>query len=362
MLSWEDSNGIESGRPQTSRRDRKVCDPLLRYHPTAAWTPKQLLPVADCYGEHALIIRMRVLTHQMLMPTRINAATSAIRRSWPQLNIARDRLAQKGVPVHASLSRRLICVHWRRLFQRMSATTRGGLNSRDRLATAGLDLFLDLGAQFMQPFGHPSVRLHAPAGLRQDRALRNDFGNAGLDERLRALDFIRKRETNAAWKLMRGALPQGDDSSNPSPMPRWRDFTVDKVEVVTWGLIGRGAAAISERLVADVGLSPARWSLLLDRIGDLAPDPEAALLALEAAEPRITDKADRAVFWDKLRRVLHHHREFPDAEWPLADVVLDRLEVVYDRFAPADRLRSSSHRQGARYPRRQLRIGGLSAR
>ena len=161
---------------------------------------------------------------------------------------------------------------------------------------------------------------------------------ATLDQRLRALDLVRKWETNAAWKLMLGILPKGHDVSTPSPMPRWRDFTVEKVEDVTWGLIRRGAAAISERLVVDAGVSPARWSLLLDHIGDLAPDPEAGLLALEAAEPRITDKADRAVFWDKLRRVLHHHREFPDAEWSLPDAVLDRLEAVYHRFEPTDRL------------------------
>ena len=161
---------------------------------------------------------------------------------------------------------------------------------------------------------------------------------ATLDERLRALDLIRKRESNAAWKLMLGILPRGHDTSTPSPMPRWRDFTVDKVETVTWALIGRGAAAISERLLAGVGLSPARWSLLLDRLGNLAPGPEPALAALEATEPRITDKADRTIFWDKLRRVLHHHRQFPDAEWSLPDAVLDRLEAIYNRFAPADPL------------------------
>ncbi len=165
---------------------------------------------------------------------------------------------------------------------------------------------------------------------------------ATLDERLRALDLIRKRESNAAWKLMLGILPRGHDTSSPSPMPRWRDFTVDKVETVTRGLIGRGAAAISERLLADVGLSPERWSLLLDRLGDLAPDPAAALVALEAAEPRITDKDDRATFWDKLRRALHDHRQFPDAEWSLPAAVLDRLEAVYDRFAPTDPLKRTA--------------------
>nr|WP_192355983.1 helix-turn-helix transcriptional regulator [Mesorhizobium mediterraneum] len=159
---------------------------------------------------------------------------------------------------------------------------------------------------------------------------------ATLDQRLRALDLIRKQETDAAWKLMLAILPQGHDSSSPTHMPRWRDFTVDRVETVTWALIGRGAAAVSERLISDVGLSSVRWSNLLNRLGDLAPDPEPALVALEAAEPRFTEKADRLAFWEKLRGVLHHHRQFPDAEWSLPDIVLDRLESIYDRFAPTD--------------------------
>jgi hypothetical protein len=161
---------------------------------------------------------------------------------------------------------------------------------------------------------------------------------ATLDQRLRALDLIRKREPNAAWKMMLGTLPQGHDTLTPSPLPRWRDFTVDKVEAVTWGLVGRAAAAISERLLADVGLTPERWLVLLDRLGDLAPDASAALMALEAAEPQITDKADRATLWNKLRGVLHHHRQHPDAEWSLPAAVLGRLEALYHLFAPIDPL------------------------
>jgi transcriptional regulator with XRE-family HTH domain len=161
---------------------------------------------------------------------------------------------------------------------------------------------------------------------------------ASLDERLRALDLIRKRESHAAWKLMLGILPSGHDTSTPSPMPRWRDFSVDRVEPVTWALVGRGTAAVSERLLADVGLSPTRWEMLLDRIGDLAPGPEALLDTLEASEPRISGKNDRAVIWNKLRGVLHHNRQFADAEWSLPAHVLDRLEAVYDRFAPDDPL------------------------
>jgi transcriptional regulator with XRE-family HTH domain len=161
---------------------------------------------------------------------------------------------------------------------------------------------------------------------------------ASLDERLKAIDLIRRRESNPAWRLMLGLLPRGHDTSGYSPMPRWRDFSVDRIETVTWAVISRGAAEITNRLLEDVGLNPVRWSLLLDRFADLAPAPTVGLPVLDAAEPRITDRKDRLAIWNELRRVLHHHRQFPDADWSMAKEVLDRLSVAYERFAPTDLL------------------------
>lgn len=160
---------------------------------------------------------------------------------------------------------------------------------------------------------------------------------APLDQRLGALDFIRRREPDAAWKLMLRILPRGHDSLSPSPPPRWRDYSVDQVEVVTHGLIGRGAAAISERLLADAGSSGKRWTELLEHLAGL-PNLQAGLAALERAESSITDDANRDKLWKKLRQLLHHHRSFPDAEWSMSGDLLDQLEKIYDRFAPVDSL------------------------
>lgn len=185
----------------------------------------------------------------------------------------------------------------------------------------------------------PRRYVNGPArSLRAIHLLWNPQTFANLDDRLRALDLVRKQESDAAWKLMMGVLPRGHDTVIPSPMPRWRDYSVDRVESVTWGVMQRGARAISERLLVDVGTSPERWMQLVDRMGDMAPGPEAVIEALRAVEPNIHDKADRTRFWSKLRQVLHHNRQFPDAEWRLPDAVLNQIEVIYERFAPADPL------------------------
>lgn len=157
---------------------------------------------------------------------------------------------------------------------------------------------------------------------------------ATLDQRLRALDLIRKNESDAAWKLMIGLLPSGHGIVVHSSMPRWRDLTVDRVEPVTWGLLARATEALTQRLLADVGTNVARWSQLLDRLASLAPGPEVGIAALEEAEPTIADKNDRTVLWANLRRTLHQHREFPSAKMPVG--ALARLDVTYERLAPTD--------------------------
>jgi hypothetical protein len=189
----------------------------------------------------------------------------------------------------------------------------------------------------------PRRHSNGPAeSLRAIHLLWNPQTFATLDQRLRALDAVRKHEPDAAWKLMLSVLPKGHDSISPSPLPRWRDFSVDQMEEVTWALVHRGALQVSERLLEDVGLGSARWTALLDRLDDLVPGPEGALEAFAAAEPRITDLGERNILWDKLREVLHHHRQFPDAEWSLPTPVLDRLAAFYAQFAPSDALQRTA--------------------
>ena len=160
-----------------------------------------------------------------------------------------------------------------------------------------------------------------------------------MDQRFRALDLVRKYEPEAAWKLMLGILPKGHDSVSPSAQPRWRDFTAEKTESVTWPLIHRGADDISRRLLEDAQLDAERWTDLLERLGDLTPDSIDALDALDVAETLIKDEPDRALVWDNLRRLLHDNRQFLDAEWALPEKILDRLEDIYERFAPIDPLK-----------------------
>jgi transcriptional regulator with XRE-family HTH domain len=159
--------------------------------------------------------------------------------------------------------------------------------------------------------------------------------NANLDQRLRVLDRLRKSHPNQAWKLMLGILPSGYDSLSPASTTRWRDLTTDNTEVVTYPLAERGAKAVAERLLADAGADVNRWITLLDRWANL-PNRAAAFQKLSNTLQNIRDDKDRTALWSRLRRLLHHHREFPDANWVLPESELTELEGIYNALAPAD--------------------------
>ncbi len=161
--------------------------------------------------------------------------------------------------------------------------------------------------------------------------------NATLAERLRVLDRIRKYEPSAAWNLMLSILPRGYDTAQPTPKPRWRDFTVENVEVVTHGLILDGAIELSKRLVQDAQLDPQRWAELVGHIPNLTPEwRRKTLTALSSASQSMPDDASRIPVWGALRQVLHHHRSFPEAQWALPAAELDKIEAVDRQVEPRD--------------------------
>ena len=161
--------------------------------------------------------------------------------------------------------------------------------------------------------------------------------NATLEERLRVLDRLRRVEPDAAWTLMLGIMPAWHDVVSPSPQPRWREFSVDRKEVVTDALIIKGANALADRILEDVGLDPFKWEQLLDRLPNAAPEWRAqAMRTLSDAAPKILGEGSRVRIWGAIRKLLNRHRSFPSADWAMPSHELDRLEEIYDELEPRE--------------------------
>ncbi|CCD86689.1 conserved protein of unknown function [Bradyrhizobium sp. ORS 285] len=174
------------------------------------------------------------------------------------------------------------------------------------------------------------------ASLRTAFLLWSPQTNATFSQRLKVLDRIRKRYPNPSWKLMLGILPSGHDSFSPTATTRWRDFSTDKKEVVTYQLIGKGAEAVLDRLLEDVGSNGARWATLLGRWSDLGDRRQKAAEQLKRVAQGNLTKEDRELLRAKLRGVLHHQRSFKDADWALPEEDVAELQGIYDALAPLD--------------------------
>ena len=160
--------------------------------------------------------------------------------------------------------------------------------------------------------------------------------HATPEERQTVLKVLGKKEPDVAWRLRIAILPGGYDTASPSPRPRWRDFSGEHAEVVTYALIGKGGAAIAESLVDDVKLSAKRWKNLFEVFPNLPPESRRrAVDLLVKAEPALADDSSRLEIWDALRALLHHHRGFPDAQWALPGDQLEGVERAYEAIAPS---------------------------
>jgi transcriptional regulator with XRE-family HTH domain len=178
------------------------------------------------------------------------------------------------------------------------------------------------------------------ASLRTAFLLWSPQTNASFSQRLKVLDRVRKRYPKPAWKLMLGILPSGHDSFSPTPTTRWRDFSADKKEIVTYELIGRGADAVLDRLLDDVGSDAARWVTLLDRWSDMGGRRSKATEQLKMVAQGNLINEDQELLRGKLRGMLNHQRKFKDADWGLPDEDIAELQAIYDALAPLDPIES----------------------
>jgi len=181
--------------------------------------------------------------------------------------------------------------------------------------------------------------INRPANsLRHLFLLWNPQTYTSLADRLLVLDGLRTTYPAQAWKLLLGILPKGHDVANPTAHSQWRDFRVDRPEIITYALMAIGAKAISDRLCTDVGQEVCRWKQVLEVLGSFEPDVRVTLGAnLLAALPKLEDPEERASLRSDLRRMLHQHRQFyPDAAWALPEDQLEAFQEAYDLLQPAD--------------------------
>lgn len=161
---------------------------------------------------------------------------------------------------------------------------------------------------------------------------------ASLDERIKILEQIIKKEYEAGWKLLNKMIPDGSgEAAFSTHKLRWRLFERSFNNQYLWSEIYETHSKILEILIQYFDFSESKLIDLLDRSQSKQieqSDREKVLSSIESNLSKIEVNYNLA--WQKLRKVLSHHRSYQDAHWAMPEEQLTRYEAIYMKLEPSD--------------------------
>ena len=161
---------------------------------------------------------------------------------------------------------------------------------------------------------------------------------ATFEERLHALDRLRKQEPAASWKLMVALLPQPHETVDPNDAPRLRDWKPEKQDTsFTYAELWQATDVLMTRLLEDASMDMERICEIEERLENLPPPlRERVYQYLESLDPLTFKMSDREALCAKLRKQIATHRRFSHEHWAMPSKDLERLKDIYERFKPED--------------------------
>ena len=165
--------------------------------------------------------------------------------------------------------------------------------------------------------------------------------SAGVDQRIRALERLLRREPRVARRLLIALIPDAHGFQTVHPGPRFRDWR--RESPLPRADLARAVNAVVEMLLDDLGTDGDRYLALLGKVAHLSPAHRnvfAERLARFGAS--LTDDALRGRLFDALRGEIARHREYADADWALPPGELESLQAAADAVKPQDLVRRTA--------------------
>jgi len=157
---------------------------------------------------------------------------------------------------------------------------------------------------------------------------------ASVEEKLEALDALRRQAPEVVWPVLLALVPDMPGRASLTSAPRWRAWGQDDERRVSNQEITNMISKIIDRLLADAPGDVDRVLALLDK-GRQFNAPQWTLLQelLDTTADLHTDAALRV--WRTLRHFIARQQDYPNAKWTLSSTALQPLEAIRDRLEPA---------------------------
>lgn len=183
--------------------------------------------------------------------------------------------------------------------------------------------------------------------------------SADADQRLTALERLRRQRPDVAWALLLSMLPNTHAFHMIHQGPTYRDWKTSE-PVVTHAEYVRVVNEVSQALLEDAGERADRWRQVVKEFDDLPPEfrAQARERLSELAGRDLLRDDEREALWSELRDSVAHHREYSDANWALPRPEVDALEAVATLFAPT----SPAHRHAWLFGEGLITLGDVQRR
>ncbi len=159
---------------------------------------------------------------------------------------------------------------------------------------------------------------------------------ASVEKRQVALKTICSEQPDVGWKLLESLLPGQHSTTSGTHKPEWREIIPsDWEEGTTNAEYWDQSRFCASLIVEQAGFDTQKLASLAGDYDHL-PSPASDDLRDKLVSENCTNlpEEDRMPIWAALRKLIAHHKRFPDAEWSLGGEHLLPIEKAADLLAP----------------------------
>ena len=159
---------------------------------------------------------------------------------------------------------------------------------------------------------------------------------APFAERVKVLREMLPKNVDVSWKLLKSLLPSfSSETAFLTHRMRWRMFW-EKADIsYTYQETFDMYSEVVDMLIGLCGGDETRFSDLIEAAPDCTPRDRERILEW-AQETVASTEHKKGQAWHTLRRILNHHKQYPDAEWVLNGDELSPFEQLYIQLQPED--------------------------
>jgi hypothetical protein len=160
---------------------------------------------------------------------------------------------------------------------------------------------------------------------------------ASFDKRKSAIKTILREQPKVGWSLLLDLLPHSHGVTGGCHRPVWRDFIPrDWKEGVLKSEYWVQIIALTEIAMELAKEDSERLVELVNRLSDLPKSAQDSILNHLSSDgiARLSEH-ERLPVWDKLDKLVRHHRKFFDADWALPEEMVAKIEETAKLLAPS---------------------------